>query len=558
MSEERSRLDSRVCGNDGAIRARLAGFFATPERRALAAVLALAAAYFAWYLLPLDGFEHAFPIDDSYITLTAARNLAEHNSFTINPEAPGAGITSPLHVILVGLLGKAVGVEPADRFVGLLALLFLVAGAFAWARQLGAGWPAATLASVLTIVTGPAIFGALNGLETDLFAALLIWTFVAVEKSREQRRWTYGLGALVGLAALTRPEGYFLAAAVFGVRAFELLWRRNVRGLRDLAAAAGIAGAALAPYLLFNLLAQGHFFPPTVSAKKYFFSLYCRSFHTNLAGLREGLLHFHALLGFGVVLLPFAFRWLRRGYPLLFLAIFYAAYLVEFVGALTHYWGRYQHPLMPPIFVGVAVGAETIAGWMRRRRPDAGKWFWRIAVGLLVFQALSTGRMHHGIYRHAITSADDYGYLMAVAKVARENTEPGDLIAAHDIGILSYFGDRPLLDLVGLTDPEAARINKQFSACRARNARAKELYEYLQRRRPKLVIFFPDWDHAFLGLLWMDGGRHMKLFYRHQKTRAEAPLAQQRHAAYDFYLCDWDHDLRPEQLPRETKTKPQE
>jgi hypothetical protein len=525
-----------------------------PEKRrrlGLAGVLACAAASFLYFLLPLGRLEHCFPIDDSYITLTAARNIAQHNLFAINPDAPGAGITSPLHVLLVGFLGKAIGVETADRALGLVALLFAIAGTFIWSELLGARWIAATVASLALVAFGALSFNALNGLETDLFAALIIWTFVFMEKSRDHPRWTYGLGALVGLAMLTRPEGYFLAAAVFSTRAVELLWRREFRRLPELAIAGGLAAAIVAPYLLYNLVKQGHFFPPTVSAKKYFFSQFCAPLKVSAKIVGQSVWHLlGALSGLAVVLLAFARSWQRRGYALLFLLIFYTAYLFEFAGALQHYWGRYQMPLLPILFAGMAVGGQTLAGWLFRRPKEIaiGRAV-LIAVALLIALGGAVGVVKRGVleylvYRHALSSADEYGYLMGVVKIVRENTEPGDLIAAHDIGILSYFAERPLLDMVGLTDPTAAKIHREYSTCKGFRRRPQQLYEYLQQRRPKLVVFFPDWDAHFLGLLRQDRGRHMQLLRRHTKTPAERLFGNQRLGEYDFYLCDWDHDLR--------------
>jgi hypothetical protein len=498
-------------------------------------------AYF-FYLFPLAGFEHSFPIDDSYITLTAARNLAEHNVFAVNPDAPVAGITSPLHVLLVGLCGKLVGVEFADRALGLAAYLAAVLGTFVWVRQLEAGLAAAAVVAAMTALFGPLTFGALNGLETDLFAALVVWSFVAFEASRTRPRVTYLVGALVGLAILTRPEGYFLAAALFGVRGLELLRQKNWRGVLTLAGSVGITTALVAPYLAVNYAILGHVFPLTVSAKRYFFNAVCQPFRRDLLiTLAAPLL----LVGFFAVLAPFALwanTWWRRLYAPAFLTIFYLSYLTQFSGALSHYWGRYQHPLLPLYLAALVLGGWRLSDLLRARVGKSGTV---LLIALLVFWLLGagvSGGMQQKIYRGALTTASEGGYLMGVVHWLQQHSEPGEAVAAHDIGMVSYFSGRRIVDLVGLTDPAIARIHRDHPMCVSGRERSRRLYEFLKQERPRLVYFAPEWDRDFLGLRDIDGGRHLRHAFTLRKMLAIKGTEVQVHQ-YDLYWCDWDSDL---------------
>jgi hypothetical protein len=498
---------------------------------------------FLLFLLPIRGFQQAFPIDDSYISLTAARNLAERNLFAVNPDAPAAGITSPLHVGLVGMLGKAIGVETAARAVGLFALLAVVLGAFHWAHQLGANPATATAAGLAAAICGPLAFGALNGMETTLFAALLVWTCVLFERSRAQPRAIYVMGALCGLTALTRPEGYFLAASLFAVRAAELTWRREFRKLLALGGAAAVAAAVLAPYLLYNFAHVGELFPITVAAKKSFFHPPCQHLSRSAAQVAAA-----ASRGLGVFLtlsplLLLSRQWLTRLYAPLYIAVFYLSYMLEFPGALGHYWGRYQHPLLALAVVGMALGAEGAAALVRRRSERAARLTWAVLIAVLVISAGSRGAAARTIYRNALLNADEGGYIRGLATWVQQHTLPGEAVAAHDVGILSYFADRPVIDLVGLTDPTVAAIHRRDRRCRRGAQRGEDLYDYLSRRRPRVICMSPDWDRAFLGLTHVDRGRHMELAYQYQKPDY-GMTAGKGIREYDFYLCDWDRDLR--------------
>lgn len=508
-------------------------------RLLLLAILLTAMAVYFRYLLPLTDLAEAFPIDDSYITLTAARNLAERNLPAINPQAPLAGITSPLHVLLVGLTGKAVGVMTADRAWGLVAFLLTVAGLFHWVRQLGGGLPAAAGAAVGAILAGPLVFGALNGLETDLFAAIIVGSFVVYEKSRTERRWLVALGGLCGLAILTRPEGYFLTGVLFAARAAES-WRGQSRHEWPWLGGGLLAAALLVlPYLLANYLLLDHVLPLTVSAKRHFFTSDCESGAKQWRTLASSP---RALLGSAILMTPLlllARRWWARIYPPLFLLAFYGAYRLEFTAALKHYNGRYQHPLLPVVYAGLALGGAAGIAWVAKKSARSGRWAGALLLASFLFLSFLNGGKFLIHYRLAIQSMAFDGYLMSVVNYAKEHTAPGDLIAAHDIGALYYYADRPILDLVGLTDPEVAQLFATVpSTCQGRNPRAVSLYGLLRRRQPRLLLFFPKWDR-FLGLLREDRGDHLRYLTQLKKAfwQGEEYVDEREFAVY---RGDWN------------------
>ncbi|HXG02184.1 MAG TPA: hypothetical protein VNO23_02050, partial [Candidatus Binatia bacterium] len=115
-----------------------------------------------------------FPLDDSWIHLHFARNLAEGAGFAYNPGVPVAGSTAPLWTLLLGvafalagpsiLLVKALGVAAAAA-----AALLTGLAALGW----GAAPATATAAGLALLAAGPMVWGALSGMEVPL-AALLV------------------------------------------------------------------------------------------------------------------------------------------------------------------------------------------------------------------------------------------------------------------------------------------------------------------------------------------------------------------------------------------------
>ena len=75
----------------------------------------------------------AFPLDDSWIHLHFARNLAEGRGFSYNPGVPVSGSTAPLWTLVLGGVFAVFGSAPG------------LAKALGIAAALGPrGWPAAS------------------------------------------------------------------------------------------------------------------------------------------------------------------------------------------------------------------------------------------------------------------------------------------------------------------------------------------------------------------------------------------------------------------------------
>ena len=115
-----------------------------------------------------------FPLDDSWIHLQFARNLAEGAGFSFNPHRPVAGSTAPLWTLLLGAVATRVlrlaldgegardhrdpGRRPPDP---------------PGRARLGAPADAALAAAVALMWMGPLVWGSLSGMEVSL-AALLV------------------------------------------------------------------------------------------------------------------------------------------------------------------------------------------------------------------------------------------------------------------------------------------------------------------------------------------------------------------------------------------------
>ncbi|WP_414640438.1 hypothetical protein [Amycolatopsis sp.] len=194
----------------------------------------------------------SYLIDDAYITLSYAENLAFHGHWGLIEEGTANTATSPLNVLALAALTFVV--RDAVLAAGVLFVLCQVSVAFAL-RRLGAraGLPSwfAPLAAGLLLVN-PLLVSSI-GLELALGSAVLLWLFVF---SVERRPVEFGLA--LGLLALVRLDLLVVAAVIFFARRdFWLgIWRTTFAAL-----------AVTVPWFLFSWTVLGSAVPDTLIIK---------------------------------------------------------------------------------------------------------------------------------------------------------------------------------------------------------------------------------------------------------------------------------------------------
>ncbi|MFN2227237.1 MAG: hypothetical protein ACK2UY_13035 [Anaerolineae bacterium] len=486
--------------------ARAAGWLAP----ALALAAAAGYAAFAW-----ASGAGTFPLDDAWIHQTYARNLAESGQLAYVPGQPSAGSTSPAWSFLlsVGYLLR-LDYRLWAFFLGGLSL-----AATAWfgqrlLRRLVPSLPGAALAvGLFCAVEWHLVWAAASGMETMLFTALSLALldafYVQIESLgaavgtpggvdpagqgpaslQQEARFVraIGLGLLGGAMILTRPEGLALAGLVLaGLFLFPRPSGWSQVRLRLLLAGTALAVLALAlvPYLLFNLDTSGSLWPNTFYAKQ--------TEYRSALGLLTRLWRVLSptLVGAQVLLLPgffFAlYRLVRRrqwvaGLPLVWWAGFLLVYALRLPVSYQH--GRY---LMPTIPILLLYGTWGTAALLRPRSPQMPVRVLSralpVAVALLALVFLVRGAL---AYRDDVAFIENE--MVATARWLEQNTEPGDLLAVHDIGAVGYLVDRPLLDLAGLITPEVIPFMTD----------ADRLVDWMLQEGADYAVFFPDFSATY-------------------------------------------------------------
>ena len=224
---------------------------------------ALAYAVYAHFAVPV------LPIDDGYIHLRYARNILSGVGPVYNAGQRVMGSSSPLYAAWLTLLGWVT--RPWDlptvavRANGLwyVATMVCMAGVL---RRMAGNWPVALVLAAAAALFSPMLAVSTGMMESYLWGALVLGALWA----EAERRPRLAAG-LVGLAAVTRPEGLLLLG-LWGLRwlavrprtsaerattAGGAWWRRALGGRSPV-----ILALALGPLLVWIAIATPYYGSP--------------------------------------------------------------------------------------------------------------------------------------------------------------------------------------------------------------------------------------------------------------------------------------------------------
>ncbi|MCI0439489.1 MAG: hypothetical protein L0177_10200, partial [Chloroflexi bacterium] len=215
-----------------------------------------------FFLIQSDGGQNGWniaPADDTWIGLTYARNFADTLVFSYNPGQSEAGMTSPLWVVLLGVLHRIfqLDVPALAQVVGILLATATSAFAYLIASRISGNTLVGMTAGLVIALDPTFAFAKISGAEVALFAAASLGAIWALMGGRHTLA-----GIFLGLVALARPEGFLLVIAVLVAFAAQRLWERaDARFVLSDAQELIIIGAppvlAIAAWVSYNLTVTG-------------------------------------------------------------------------------------------------------------------------------------------------------------------------------------------------------------------------------------------------------------------------------------------------------------
>ncbi|MEM7052551.1 MAG: hypothetical protein AAF604_23005 [Acidobacteriota bacterium] len=387
--------------------------------------------------------------DDAYITYQYAQRWARGDGLTFNDGERVLGTSAPGYALALGGLDRWAGIEPpaGGSLLSLLALggLVLLLGAMAGPRH--ATWPLLFALTALTCRWNIEMLGA-ETLPAAALGTLAVWLAL-----RRDQATAAGLAAAA--AMLCRTDLVLLATLLGAV----LWWRQRRPPWR-------YALAGLLPPALLGIWLTSYFgspLPATLAGKQ--------SERSDALGYSADQWHWlgrtltpsgrAALMILAAIGLLIWIASRRRSGAVSFLASA-GAVLAAGVLALQAFYRLAGVPFAPWYEVAAlngllalaTFGAARLGALVGSRLPTSGL---RPIVAGLVGLALSLPLWQPGltwaVAQHGEPPDPRQELYCAVGEYLAREAPPSARVAAVEIGVLGYYADRPVLDLVGLIDP---------------------------------------------------------------------------------------------------------
>jgi arabinofuranosyltransferase len=434
-----------------------------------------------------------FVQDDAYISFRYARNLVEGNGLVYNAGGERVeGYTNFLWTMLMALPIGA-GMSPAlfAQVVGVVLFPAALVGVWRFARALFHGARAPMIALLLVGTNYTFVRYATGGLETMLQTALVVWTLALVTEAWRARelsvRRALAVSVLAALAGLTRMDSALLLAPA-GLLCAWMASRPTIRAGAWAALVAPV-GVIVGGWLAWKAWYYGSLFPNTFSAKAG-------------AGLtpERGVYYLVAFaLSYGLVILALSYirprplRAVRAPGAMMWCACapaaLWSAYIVYAGGDFMEF--RFVVPLIPMV---VLILAAPIAA-MRARW---GALLIGLAIGFSVGHGLFFDRSPLKRGMESIPDLErnlddpERGWVRLGERLRRDlgGASPPVVLGLSPAGAIAYHSELPVVDMLGLNDPEIASGGVALS--RRSGHRVIATVEQLVDKGVHLVIGHPQ------------------------------------------------------------------
>src|SRR5215213_4845408 len=409
------------------------------------AIAALAAIFF-YLTASMLTFGLGFPLDDSWIHLTYARNLAKHGEWAFRLGERSAGSTSPLWTALLSI-GFLINLAPYawTYLMGWVVLTLLAVCAEKTGRQLVPAYNSRIpWVGLFFVFAWHLTWSAVSGMETLLHGLIILAVMSSLLGG--SRRYL-ALGLLTGLSVWIRPDGLtLLGPIIFVALLSEKTW--HLRGEAIWKTLIGF-GSLVLPYILFNLTLSGNAMPNTFYAKQ---AEYGDFWHSKTLTERVSDYLWPLLASPFLVLIPGAALWLvrkirARNWGVLASLIWVIGYFGIYFGSLPAYQhGRYIIPALPVMYLWGILGLIEFV-----LSPAANKqiaFVWQVLTIMLCLTFTFIGAQQNAKDVRWVESE-----MVAAAKWVDQNIPADARLAVHDIGALGYYVQNPIVDMAGLITP---------------------------------------------------------------------------------------------------------
>ena len=463
-----------------------------------AAIILLTIGIPVYYITNMAQFigTNSFPLDDPWIHLTFARNLAKYFSFSYyHNEMVTAGSTSPIYTFL---LAAGYFISQNEFLLSwVFGILFFTISGYYFYKLSSFDFPKENLfaifATAFFLLDKWMNFISVSGMETTMFILILIATTYFYRK-----RNVIPFAVFLGLILWTRPDGVAFIAALFidYLILYKLANKDKTVILfskQQIIKILVISGGITILYFVLNLSLSGSLLPNTYNAK---LTYYAPEFRSRAEFLKQEVWQYftsgaymYIMIGF-ISGLIFTLKNLFKGkysqnilYVIfILLLIFIYWYKLPY----AHRFGRYMMPIIP-FFILVATygfkeSAILIASFLKSRQVVV--FVLSLAGIVILFFSINDIAESRKMY------ADECKYIyerqVKAALWINEHSAETDIVATHDVGAIAFYTQRKIIDVAGLVTPELiTKLNdKDYS---------KYMTNYLNEKNVKYLAFLREW-----------------------------------------------------------------
>ncbi len=426
-----------------------------------------------------------YPLDDPFIHMEIAKNLAFNGTWGINPGEFASASSSLLYSVILAAGFKLFGVhESIPLIINCIAAVFLLAAANKWLLKKGVSRPAVLIMLLAVVFFLPLPVMILSGMEHTLqclFSFLFLTAFsdwIACLKEKKasvsEEKTGRGFYLLLFYAFLVtgiRYEGLFLIGAALLILLIQ--WRLKYFIL--------LAMAAFLPIVFFGILSVykgGYFFPNPLLIKTDNFEFSVRGlaeFFNNILvnklTITKSIANEPGVPPPGIsllatqrilIIIPLVYIFFNEG-ARKYSASYYTLFIVllttvaHLVFASTGWFYRYEaYLILLSCFISFYLAYKLGVAWIRQKDI-----FYKAALIILVFALFFPFVLRSAAAftkaKRACTNIYEQQYQVGQFIKKYYNSS---VIAANDIGAVSFYSDARIIDLWGLGSTEIAKSRK--------------------------------------------------------------------------------------------------
>jgi len=450
-------------------------------------ILILAIGIFIWH-----SSSTAFLQDDSYITYRYARNIVRGQGPVFNPNERVEGYTNFLWMMFIatfGILGLPFSaIIPLSQIIGVICGIGVMVLFFLLVRRHTCGPPSlASLAVLILAFNGAFAYWCVSGMETGLFTLFLAAAFFTY-LTRSTSRNLLLTSSLLGLSALTRPEGaLFMAifALHFIIRSIDKSYP-FMKSLKRFGLLVLPFILLVAPLYIWRLNYYGYLFPNTFYAKTGISISYIKTGLQYLANFYKA----YGLWGIAFIvplILAIIRKRLSPASPL-FLAVLILAVQALYVVSVGGDVLRIYRFFVPVLIMFYFLFTEGI--WLLPVGRPVQTLLMLAIMPLTFWGILAQPRsVRADIIRNQALENGLVAKMSTTGRWLNQHLNKDDWFACTTIGAVSYFSDRNMIDMLGLTDAVIAHNPENILSSRwhwkERNYNTRHVLE----RNPAYIYF---------------------------------------------------------------------